>query len=95
MVRLNGQIGQVFEHWVKKAFPDRATKILNQIKGAHGGQLNDSRFGKRMQGEGIMVESIHKLFAISKTKYFGNSHHRPPLRTDLFVKTKRGQMGLF
>ena len=95
MVRLNGQIGQVFEHWVERAFPDRADKILNQIKGAHNGKLNDSRFGARMRGEGLMVESIHQLFAVSKAKYFGNNHHRPPLRTDLFVKTNRGQMGLF
>lgn len=95
MVRLNGQIGQVFEHWVERAFPDRADKILNQIKGAHNGKLNDSRFGARMRGEGLMVESIHQLFAVSKAKYFGNAHHRPPLRTDLFVKTNRGQMGLF
>lgn len=95
MVRLNGQIGQVFEHWVQRAFPDRAEKILNQIKGAHNGKLNDSRFGARMRGEGLMVESIHQLFAVSKAKYFGSSHHRPPLRTDLFVKTNRGQMDLF
>lgn len=95
MVRLNGQIAQVFEHWVQQAFPDRAEKILNQIKGAHNGKLNDSRFGARMRGEGLMVESIHQLFAVSKAKYFGSSHHRPPLRTDLFVKTNRGQMGLF
>ena len=95
MVRLNGQIGQVFAHWVELAFPDRADKILNQIKGAHGGQLNDSRFGARMRGEGLMVESIHQLFSVSKAKFFVNYQHRPPLRTDLFVKTNRGQMGLF
>lgn len=95
MVRLNGQIAQVFEHWVEQAFPDRAEKILNQIKGAHGGQLNDSRFGTRMRGEGNMVESVHQLFSLSKAKYFANRSLRQPLRIDLFVKTNRGQMGLF
>ncbi|MHA7099398.1 PA0069 family radical SAM protein [Roseivirga pacifica] len=94
MIRLNGQIGNVFEHWVIQAFPDRADKILNQIKGAHGGQLNDSRFGARMRGEGRMVQSIHRLFELSKAKYFQHSG-RPKLRTDLFIKTNRGQMGLF
>ena len=95
MVRLNGQIGQVFEDWLRQAYPDRAEKILNQIRGAHGGKLNDSRFGKRMKGDGIMVESIHRMFELSKKKYFGSTAHRAPLRTDLFVKTHRGQMGLF
>jgi DNA repair photolyase len=95
MVRLNGAIGQVFEHWVAEAFPDRADKILNQIKSAHGGKLNDSRFGNRMKGEGLMVQSIQRLFELSKAKYFSGASHRPPLRTDLFVKTNKGQMGLF
>lgn len=95
MVRLNGAISQVFEHWVVEAFPDRADKILNQIKSAHGGKLNDSRFGNRMKGEGLMVQSIQRLFELSKAKYFSGASRRPPLRTDLFVKTNKGQMGLF
>jgi DNA repair photolyase len=95
MIRLNGAIAEVFEHWVGEAFPDRADKILNQIKSAHGGQLNDSQFGKRMKGEGLMVQSIHRLFELSKAKYFSSAPKRPLLRTDLFVKTNKGQMGLF
>jgi DNA repair photolyase len=95
MVRLNGAIAQVFEHWVGEAFPDRADKILNQIKSAHGGKLNDSRFGNRMRGEGLMVQSIQRLFELSKAKYFSSASKRPALRTDLFVKTNKGQMGLF
>lgn len=95
MIRLNGAIGQVFEHWVPQAFPDRAEKILNQIKGAHNGKLNESRFGMRMRGEGLMVESIHRLFELSKARCFPQTSMRPSLRTDLFIRTNRGQMGLF
>lgn len=94
MVRLNGVIGQLFEPWIKEAFPLKAEKVLNQIKGAHGGSLNDSRFGMRMTGEGRMVESIHRLFQLSKAKYF-KGPKPPPLRTDLFVRTNKGQMGMF
>ena len=94
MVRLNGQIGILFEHWVKEAFPDRAEKILNQIRAAHNGTLNDSRFGMRMSGEGRIVESIHRMIEISRAKYF-KGPKPPKLRTDLFVRTNRGQMGLF
>ncbi len=94
MVRLNGQIGVIFKNWVKEAFPGRAKKILNQIKAAHGGSLNDSRYGLRMSGEGRIVESIHRLVEISRAKYF--KEPKPPkLRTDLFLRTNRGQMGLF
>ena len=31
-VRLNGQVGDLFTEWIEKAFPDRASKVLNQIK---------------------------------------------------------------
>lgn len=94
LVRLNGQIGALFEHWVQQAYPDRAEKILNQIKGAHGGQLNDSRYGMRMRGDGRMVQSIQRLFELSKAKYFPK-REKTQLRTDLFVRTSKGQMKLF
>jgi DNA repair photolyase len=94
MIRLNGSIGIIFENWVKDAFPTRAEKILNQIRSAHGGALNDSRFGARMSGEGRLVESINRMITLSKVKYLKKS--KPPkLRTDLFIRTNRGQMGLF
>ena len=94
IVRLNGAIGDIFECWIKEAFPNKAEKVINQIKAAHGGQLNDSRFGTRMRGEGRIVESIHRLFEMSRARYFAGKKH-PGLRTDLFVKTNQGQLGLF
>jgi DNA repair photolyase len=69
IVRLNGVIGPIFKDWLVKAFPDRAEKIWNQICDAHGGQVNDSRFGTRMRGEGQMAESIRQLFKLSRMRY--------------------------
>lgn len=94
MIRLNGQVGDLFEHWAKQAFPDKADKILNQIMGAHGGKLNDSRFGQRMKGSGRMVQSIQRLFELSKAKHFPK-REKIELRTDLFVRTTKGQYNLF
>ena len=94
IVRLNGQIGDLFTHWVRRAYPDRAEKILNQIKEAHHGQLNDSRFGSRMRGEGRMIQSIQRLFELGKAKYFPKTE-KTVLRTDLFVRTEKGQLRLF
>jgi len=70
IVRLNGSVGPIFEDWVGKNFPDRATKVLAQIRSMHGGQLNDSQFGRRMRGEGRIAEMINLLFSTSKRKYF-------------------------
>src|SRR5690606_17753620 len=41
VVRLNGAIGEIFSDWIRKAMPDRADKVLNQIAECHGGHLND------------------------------------------------------
>ncbi len=93
IVRLNGQIGNIFTDWIHKNFPDRAEKVLHQIADCHGGKLNDSRFGTRMRGEGEIAKSIRDLFHTSRKKYLAG-RSIPALRTDLFVRTKNGQMSL-
>src|SRR5688572_6030056 len=37
VVRLNGAVGKIFTDWVKKSFPDKAQKVLNDISACHGG----------------------------------------------------------
>ncbi len=73
IVRLNGAIGAIFKDWLIKNFPDRADKVWNQICDSHGGNVNDSRFGVRMRGEGKMAESIKMLFTLSKKRYMKES----------------------
>lgn len=69
MVRLNGQVGEIFRDWLDKTFPDRADKVWHQIQACHGGKVNDSRFGVRMRGEGPIAESIRNLFTVSVRKF--------------------------
>ena len=69
IVRLNGEIKNIFYDWLYKNLPDAADKIWNQIKDCHGGQVNDSNWGRRMGGDGKIAESIKQLFSISKKKY--------------------------
>jgi DNA repair photolyase len=69
IVRLNGAIAGIFRDWLEKNFPDRADKVWHQIQQAHGGQVNDSRFGTRMSGEGPIAESIRNLFKISRKRF--------------------------
>jgi len=95
MVRLNGQIGALFTDWVHKHFPDRADKVLNHIRQVHGGQLNDSRFGLRMKGEGILAESIASLFRLHHKKYFSDRKSMP-LDTHRFIPDPQNrQLSLF
>ena len=94
VVRLNGAIGTIFTDWIRKALPDRADKVLNQIADCHGGQLNDSRFGERMKGEGHIAKQINDLISLAKQKYFKESQ-RPILNTSLHEEFKDGQLKLF
>ncbi|MFN6946725.1 MAG: PA0069 family radical SAM protein [Cytophagaceae bacterium] len=70
MIRLNGSIGDIFTDWINKTFPDKASKVLHQIRECHNGKLNDSRYGTRMKGEGKVAETINQLFKLSYKKYF-------------------------
>jgi len=92
IVRLNGSIGQLFEDWLNKNFPDRFDKVWNQICSMHGGHVNDSVFGRRMRGEGKIAEAIHQLYRTSKNKYFAG-REMPPY--DLTKFRKGGNLSLF
>lgn len=83
IVRLNGYIGDVFKDWLTKNYPGRSNKVLNQIAELHGGTINDSRFGKRMSGQGPMSAIISDLFNNARKKYM-KDQTIPPLNTKAF-----------
>jgi len=92
IVRLNGSIGKIFEDWLRKNFPDRFEKVWNQVCSMHGGNVNDSQFGRRMRGEGNIADAIHQLFRTSKKKYF-SGREMPPYNLTKF--RKGGNLSLF
>jgi DNA repair photolyase len=92
MVRLNGAIGKIFEDWLRKNFPDRFEKVWNQICAVHGGNVNDSVFGRRMTGEGNYAEAVQQLFRSAKKKYF-DGRSMPSM--DLTKFRKGGNLTLF
>jgi DNA repair photolyase len=92
IVRLNGAIGKIFEDWLHKNFPDRFEKVWNQICSMHGGNVNDSQFGRRMQGDGNIADAIHQLFRTSKKKYFAD---KSMPAYDLTKFRKGGNLSLF
>ena len=93
IVRLNGAIQVIFKDWLYKNFPDRADKVWHAIESCHGGQVSDSRFGKRMSGEGEMAEMIKTHFRIH-TKKLGLNEEPFQLNTSLF-KRPQPQLSLF
>ncbi len=69
IVRLNGAIGEIFEEWLSTYYPDRKMKVLHQIQSVHGGNLNDSRFGTRMKGEGNFADQVTQMIRLGREKY--------------------------
>jgi DNA repair photolyase len=94
IVRLNGAIGEIFKDWIQRTMPNSANKVLNQIANCHGGTLNESRFGVRMQGEGNIAKQINDTVKLAKMKYF-NDKKMPELNTKLHEQYKGGQLKLF
>jgi len=94
IVRLNGAIAEIFTDWIHKAYPDRAEKVLHMIADCHGGNLNDSRWGHRMTGDGKVAESIHQLFRIS-VRRFMKGRSMKPQDFSHFNPAGGRQLGLF
>lgn len=94
VVRLNGAIGPIFKDWLEKAFPDRATKVWHQICECHDGNVNDSRFGNRIVGDGKFAELIKTQFQLYCRKY-GLNQTKMDYNLSEFRRPKQQQLSLF
>lgn len=93
VVRLNGQIRDLFEDWLERHFPDRKNKVMRQIEQLHGGRANDSAWGRRMKGEGLLAQTIAGLFKAAVNKYIIPNGQLPAF--DLSQFKGNGQLKLF
>jgi DNA repair photolyase len=71
-IRLNGAVKLLFHDWLYTNFPDRADKVWHLIENSHGGQVNDSRWGIRMRGEGPIADLVKQQFKKYNTRYHLN-----------------------
>lgn len=93
IVRLNGAIGGIFEDWLRKNYPDRFEKVWHMIQSCHGGNVNDSRFGDRMRGDGNIAQMIRDTFKLHCRLNHLNEK-RAELDSSLF-KVPQAQLRLF
>src|SRR5882757_8162226 len=68
VLRLPFGLKDLFTDWLTRHFPERVDKVLGRIRDTRGGELNDSRFGNRMRGEGLWAETFNQLFRVTRTK---------------------------
>lgn len=93
VVRLNDAVKIIFNDWLYKNFPDRADKVWHMIEGLHGGQVNDSEFGRRMRGDGNVADIIRQQFKLHVKKN-GMNQDRFEFNTDAF-RRPNAQLTLF
>ncbi len=93
MLRLPSGVKQLFESWLEKHFPDRKAKILNRIRSVRDGQLNDTRFGRRMRGRGIYADQVARLFSLGCARAHIDTQS-PPANTSHFRRPEE-QISIF
>jgi DNA repair photolyase len=89
VLRLPHGVADLFERWLTQHFPERKDKILGRVRDFRGGELNDTRFGTRMKGEGVLAKTIADLFALARQKA-GLVRRLPPLSTAEFRRPNEG-----
>ena len=97
LLRLPGEVRDLFYEWLETHYPDRADRVRNRIRQLRGGRDNDPRFGSRMRGEGPWADLLRRRFETACQRH-GLEHGRArPLETGLFRPPSRspGQMELW
>lgn len=94
-VRLPHEVAPLFRNWLDAHFPERASKVMNQIRDMRGGKDNDAEFFTRMRGQGPWAELMRTRMNIAKRKH-GLDSSKWNVRSDLFVAPNLdGQLTLF
>ncbi|CAM3499208.1 PA0069 family radical SAM protein [Halomonas lysinitropha] len=97
LLRLPREVAPLFEAWLVEHYPERAGKVMSLIRQCRGGEVYDSRFGKRMRGEGVFVELLEQRFskacrhlglndpaAVANQKLDTSAFRPPRVQGDLF-----------
>jgi len=62
LLRLPGEVREVFEERLRECVPGKAKKVLAALHEMRAGRANEGAFGERMRGHGARWESISQLF---------------------------------
>jgi len=95
MLRLPLELDELFQDWLQRHFPDRASHVMNRMRDLRGGKSYDSQFGRRMTGTGPYADLVRQRFAKRARQLGLNLHQAEPLRSDLFRRPAGEQIGLF
>jgi DNA repair photolyase len=99
VLRLPWEVNPLFQQWLQTHFPERATRVMARVRDLRGGRDNDSRFGRRMSGQGVWAQLLAQRFQ-KATQRLGLGSDRVDLDRSLFRRPSptsavAGQASLF
>ena len=62
VLRLPWEVDPLFQQWLQAHFPEHARRVMNRVRGLHGGKDYDSDLSRRMQGAGVWADLIRQRF---------------------------------
>lgn len=80
LLRLPGNVKEVFLTRIRNHFPLASEKIIGRIRQVRGGALYQSEFGKRFSGEGEYWENLMRMFQVQRDKLRFPGHGDAPVR---------------
>ena len=96
LLRLPLTVELVFREWLERTQPLKAERVLQRIRDARGGRLNQAQFEKRMVGDGPLASQVQQMFRVFRER-LGLAEKLPPIDTSLFEPPlpDSGQLRLF
>ncbi len=91
MLRLPGEVEELFVQWLAAHLPQRAAKVMARIRAVRAGRLNDGVFGRRMRGEGVEADLIAQRFRLACKRY---GYGVPPVLECSLFRPPSGQLSL-
>ncbi|MEE3100981.1 MAG: PA0069 family radical SAM protein [Pseudomonadota bacterium] len=83
VLRLPLEVRALFVEWLEEHRPDAAERVMGRVRELHGGKDYDSRFGRRLSGQGVWADLLRRRFQ-GAARRLGLDRSGPALRTDLF-----------
>ncbi|WP_316013454.1 PA0069 family radical SAM protein [Roseobacter sp. HKCCA0434] len=87
-LRLPHEVSPLFRDWLQEHYPDRAHRVMAQVREMHGGKDYDAEWGKRMTGEGVYANLIARRFEAA-VKRHGLRRRTAPLDCSRFAPPPR------
>ncbi len=96
LLRLPGEVSDIFHDWLVHLNPARARRILSQLAQMHDGREYRPDWGHRMRGRGMLADLLDRRFALAARR-LGLDADLPSLRCDLFEppRASSAQLELF